>query len=279
MSSHEDFDLEKQAVRAYSPNEQDSNDNNTFDGRTQISRIEHSIHDDGREVLLIGDTKVYKDEFVRAFGGTLNPGISVPTKISKEFAVAGPLGLSAFALTTFVLSLINAQAMGVDIPNVVASVAFFYGGVVQLLAGMWEFPAGNTFAACAFSSYGGFWISYGALITDAFGISAAYEAENATGQLSDAIGFYLLGWAIFTFMLWLCTIRSTWAFTSLFFFLFVTFLLLAVGQFTGEVGCTRAGGVVGIVVAFISWYNAYAGLATKSNTYITIKPWYLPGAE
>lgn len=272
MSAPE-IDLEK-GVRSHSPNTIGAHTQNT-----EISKIEHEVHEDGREVVVIGGMKVFKDELARAFGGTLNPGVSVPTKISKEMANAGPLGLSAFALTTFVLSLINARAMGVDIPNVVASLAFFYGGAVQVIAGIMEFVSGNTFACAAFCSYGGFWISYAALITDAFGIGAAYEAKDATVQLSDAIGFFLTGWTIFTFMLWLCTIRSTWAFTLLFFFLWITFLLLACGEYSGSVGATRAGGVIGVIVAFIAWYNAYAGLANKENTYLTITPFYLPGSS
>lgn len=270
MSSGNEIDIEKQAERTYSHTNDDTLRAN------DVARVEPGIHHDGRETILIGNTKVYKDELVRAFGGTAQPGLAAPA--THKFANAAPLGLSAFALTTFVLSMFNARAMGIEVPNVVASLAFFYGGAVQVLAGMWEFASENTFAACAFSSYGGFWISYAALITDAFGISAAYQKEGAEDQMASAIGFFLLGWTIFTILLWMCTIRSTWAFSSLFFFLWITFLLLSIGEFTGSVGATRAGGVIGVIVAFIAWYNAYAGLATKENTYVTIRPVYLPGS-
>jgi succinate-acetate transporter protein len=68
-----------------------------------------------------------------------------------------------FGATTFVLSMFNVSARGVTTPNVVLGMALFYGGLVQLLAGMWEFAAGNTFGATAFSSYGGFWLSFACL--------------------------------------------------------------------------------------------------------------------
>ena len=72
-----------------------------------------------------------------------------------------PLGLCAFALSTFVLSLFNAQAMGIKIPNIAVSLALFYGGLAQFLAGCWEFVTGNTFGMTALTSYGAFWLSLG----------------------------------------------------------------------------------------------------------------------
>lgn len=80
-----------------------------------------------------------------AFGGEFQPGLYKPTT-ERKFANPAPLGLSAFALTTFVLSLINLQTKGVSKPNVVVAIAFGYGGLVQLLAGMWyvtQHPSGQ----------------------------------------------------------------------------------------------------------------------------------------
>jgi hypothetical protein len=71
-----------------------------------------------------------------AFGGEFQPGLYKPTT-QRKFANPAPLGLSAFALTTFVLSLINIGVRKVDEPNIVVGLAFGYGGLVQLLAGMW----------------------------------------------------------------------------------------------------------------------------------------------
>ena len=78
----------------------------------------------------------------------------------------------------------------VTTPNVVVGLAFGYGGFVQLLAGMWEFACGNTFGATAFSSYGGFWISYGFLISPFMQIGSSYATK---AEFNTAIGFYLLG--------------------------------------------------------------------------------------
>lgn len=208
-----------------------------------------------------------------AFGGTLNPGWShVP---SRKLGNPSPLGLSGFALTTFILSLVNAQARGITNSSIVMSSAFFYGGVVQLFAGILEFFLENTFSGVALSSYGGFWLSYAGLISPSFSILDAYTTQE---DLNSAIGFFLTGWTIFTFILLLITLKSTLALFSLFFFLEITFILLTAGAFAANDNCTRAGGVFGIITSFIAWYNAYAGIANKDNSYITVKPLYMPGA-
>src|ERR1035438_7703913 len=108
-----------------------------------------------------------------------------------------PLGLSAFALTTFVLSAANAQWY--TGAAVVISLALFYGGLTQLLAGMWEFRLGNTFGGTAFSSYGAFWLSVGVALWFKL-------IPNDT-----AFGFFLLGWTIFTAIMFVGTLRSNLA--------------------------------------------------------------------
>lgn len=226
---------------------------------------------DADEFVTIGKTRYYKHELMQAFGGTLNPGLA-PYPV-RQIGNPSPLGLCGFALTTFVLSMANAQAMGIKIPNAVVGLACFYGGVAQFAAGIWEGVVGNTFAFCALTSYGAFWLSYAAIQIPAFGIKAAYEG---TDQLHNAVAFFLLGWTIFTFMLTLVTIKSTVAFCSLFLFLTITFILLTAGDFTGKVNVTRAGGVFGVITAFIAFYNAFAGTANPQNSYFSAHAIKLP---
>ncbi|KHC79408.1 hypothetical protein MGS_02539 [Candida albicans P78042] len=238
-----------------------------------IKKVE--IAGEGGEFVIINRHKYYRHDLMAAFGGTLNPGASPWPKININPA---PLGLCGFAMTTFVLSLYNAQAMGIKVPNVVVSLACFYGGAAQFFAGCFEFVTGNTFGMTALTSYGAFWLSYSAILVDSFGIVAAYEAsEETASQLPNAIGFFLLAWGIFTFMLWLNTLKSTVTFSSLFFLLFVTFLLLAGGEFSGKVGVTRAGGVFGVITAIVAWWNALAGTATPTNSYFQPVSIPLPG--
>jgi succinate-acetate transporter protein len=222
-----------------------------------------------------------------AFGGQFQPGLYRAPK--SNFANPAPLGLSAFALTTFVLSLINLHTRNVTEPNIVVAAAFAYGGLVQLLAGMWEMAVGNTFGATALSSYGGFWISFAIVLTPGgFGIAEALGGASSA-EYHHSFGLFLMGWFIFTFLLLLCTLRSTVAFCSLFFTLDMAFLLLGIGYLhlnpdnSTNAGCIRAGGVFGLLSAFIAWYNAFAGMADSSNSFFVVPvvhfPWSDKGRE
>lgn len=186
----------------------------------------------------------------------------------RKFANPSPLGLMSFAATTFILSMFNVQARGVTTPNVVLGMALGYGGLCQLLAGMWEFASGNTFAATAFSSYGGFWLSFATLYIPQLEVVAAY-GDN-TSELESALGIYLAAWFIVTFIFLVASLRSSVALTALFFCLDITFLLLFVGFFTAKAAVTKAGGAMGLLTAAIAFYVALAGLLTKDTSYFTI---------
>jgi len=176
-----------------------------------------------------------------------------------------PLGLSAFALTTFVLSMSNAGWIFPSIGAggaVVVGLALFYGGIGQLIAGIQEFRAGNTFGATAFCSYGGFWMALGFVLLPPTGIAAALVA---TRTLAPGLAVFLLGWTIFTFLLLLATLRLNGALVAVFLLLTATFLLLTIGWWvtaSGSNGSTwiQWGGIVGIVTAAAAWYTALAGI-------------------
>ncbi|KAI9810046.1 MAG: hypothetical protein M1827_006744 [Pycnora praestabilis] len=220
-----------------------------------------------------------------AFGGEFQPGLYRPVK-DRKFANPAPLGLSAFALTTFVLSLINMNTRGVPAPNIVVGIAFGYGGLVQLLAGMWEMAVGNTFGATALSSYGGFWLSFAIILTPGgFDIEAQIEAAGGATAFLNSFGFFLMGWFIFTTILLLCTLRSTVAFFCLFFTLDLTFLLLGIGYLHPNAAgapnppIIKAGGFFGLLAAFLAWYNALAGIADDGNSFIVFPVVHFPWSQ
>ena len=194
--------------------------------------------------------------------------------LSQQFptiANPAPLGLCAFALTTFVLSMFNTGAivsLRATSHGVVMGLALFYGGLCQLLAGMWEFKTGNTFGALAFSSYGGFWMSFAALFIGAFDFLKGYTDVT---DLHNCLGIYLLAWCIFSGLMTIAAHRTTVVLFTLFFTVFMTFLLLSIAQFRmGDLYVQRAGGIWGIIAAIIAWYAAYAGLLTKKNSLFTL---------
>lgn len=221
-----------------------------------------------------------------AFGGSFQPGLYKEQK--RGFANPAPLGLSAFALTTFVLSLINLGTRDITGPNLVVAAAYGYGGLVQLCAGMWEMAVGNTFGATALSSYGGFWISFAIILTPGgFSIVSALSADGDASAFHDSFGLFLMGWFIFTTLLLICTLRSTLAFFLLFFTLDIAFMLLGIGYLNHgpapkaalNEGCIKAGGVFGLFAAFLAWYNALAGIADSSNSFFVIPVLHFPWSD
>jgi succinate-acetate transporter protein len=210
-----------------------------------------------------------------AHGGEFQPGAHEPIAAQKKIANPAPLGLGAFALTTFVLSLINLKARDVTEPNIVVALAYGYGGLVQLLAGMWEMAIGNTFGATALSSYGGFWLSFAIVLTPGFDIVASYtNTKTGVSNFDDAFALYLWAWFIFTTLCMLLTLRSTVAFASLFIVLDAAFMCLALSKslttVTVAANFQKAGGVFGICAALLAWYNMFAGELHLRTFHISI---------
>jgi succinate-acetate transporter protein len=219
-----------------------------------------------------------------AFGGEFQPGLYRSVE-ARKFANPAPLGLSAFALTTFLLSCINMGARDITEPSFVIAAAFGYGGLVQLLAGMWEMAVGNTFGATALSSYGGFWIAIGIILTPGgFQILSTLEAgdSGSPDMFYNSFGIFLMGWFIFTTILLLCTLKSTVAFFTLFLWLDLAFLLLGIGYLQRNSAdapnppVIKAGGFFGLLAAFTAWYNALAGIADTSNSFFIIPVLHFP---
>ncbi|HLH63386.1 MAG TPA: acetate uptake transporter [Ktedonobacteraceae bacterium] len=198
-----------------------------------------------------------------------------------------PLGLSAFALTTFVLSATNAQFLfkgtTIDTGAIALGLAAFYGGLVQLVAGIQEFRNNNTFGATAFCSYGGFWLAVAFTLAPLFGGKSLVVLTGATSSadISAGVGIFLLGWTIFTGLMFLGTLRSNLALIAVFFFLFLTFLALTIGWLsglptagTGALTWVNIGGWLGIITALVAWYTALAGIlaSTKSAFQLPVFP-------
>jgi succinate-acetate transporter protein len=179
----------------------------------------------------------------------------------------GPLGLGAFALTTFVLSMFNAGLVSKAGEPVVLGLALAYGGIAQVLAGMWEFRTGNTFGAVAFTSFGAFWLSFWALVT-------FFAGEIPAEHAGAAIGLYLIAWGIFTTYMFVASLRTTAAIAVVFVLLAVTFFLLGIGEAGEHEGITEVGGWFGIATAAAAWYASFAAVtnSTFGRTVLPVHP-------
>lgn len=190
-----------------------------------------------------------------------------PIPPGSHIADPAPLGLAAFALTTFVLSMFNANILDSTGEGVVLGLALAYGGIGQFAAGIWEFAKGNTFGATAFCSYGAFWLSFWYLVGHT-------DLTDATpNDAGNAIGVYLLAWGIFTLYMTVAASRVSGAVLAVFALLTLTFFLLAIGEIGGSDGWTRIGGYVGLLTAAAAWYASFAGV-----TNFTFKRTVLPTA-
>jgi succinate-acetate transporter protein len=155
----------------------------------------------------------------------------------------GPLGLAAFATTTFALSMVNANLVSATALPIVAVIALAFGGIAQLVAGIWEFRTGNTFGAVVFTAYGTFWISFFFVV-----------------QLA------VWSFTIFTVFVFIASLRTTGAVALTVLLLLITFILLAIGNsaLAGTANATngtiKLGGYLGIITALLAWYTSMAGL-------------------
>lgn len=178
-----------------------------------------------------------------------------PSQTSAVAPERGPdpaaLGLAGFALSTFVLSVINAGIVADSAAPVVLGLALAYGGLAQLLAGMWEFRNGNTFGAAAFSSYGAFWLSFWALET-------FFARLIPPSELNSALGLFLIGWGIWTTILWIPSFRVSVGINLVLLLLAATYYVLGIAKANNSTGLTHLGGAIGIATAIVAWYVALA---------------------
>lgn len=171
-----------------------------------------------------------------------------------KLANPAPLGLTGFALTTWLLSMVNAGWFpAASVPLVLAS-AFAFGGTAQFAAGLMEMPRGNTFGFVAFCAYGAFWWSF-----------ALFVVFFATTVPHVFVGWWLLLWGVFTFMMWIGSLALNRAVQLIFLALWITFVLLGLGDMFGMLILSRIGGYTGLATAVFAFYLAAADVINETH--------------
>ena len=185
----------------------------------------------------------------------LSTRASLPAPASAPAAIAspGPLGLLAIALTTFLLSIINAGLVSPALQPVVFGELFAFGGIVLILCGMWAFRVGHIFGATAFTGYGAFFLSFWALFQ-------FYITQIPPAQVGKAIGLYLLAWAMFTLVIFIASFKTNRVTNVVMGLLLVMLVVSGIGKTGGSVALVHCGGYVGLVVALGTAYIACAEL-------------------
>jgi succinate-acetate transporter protein len=175
---------------------------------------------------------------------------------SSELAHVGALGLGGFALSTFVLNVVNAGLVDGATLGIVMPVAMFYGGIAQFAAGMWDVRRGDTFGATCFSSFGAFWMGLAAFFfLRLAGVQAFVDVPPA------GIAVVLVAWGVFTGYATVASLKLPRAITWIFITLTILFFLLAVGEFVPIVHTIA--GYEGIVCALIAWYASAGTLINR----------------
>jgi uncharacterized protein len=181
--------------------------------------------------------------------------LSTPTKdalaATSKVANPAPLGLAAFGLTTVALSTINAGLLPGEAASAVVPLAFSFGGLAQIIAGLMEYRNGNTFGMVAFTSYGAFWWWY-AFVNWTVG-AGWIKMPDLRG-----VGVVVLMWGVFTFYMWIPTFRTNFTLWSIFLLLWITFFLLAAGDLGLGSGWHTAGGWFGLITGLDALYLSFA---------------------
>ncbi len=172
-----------------------------------------------------------------------------------------PLGLAGFGLTTIVLSAINAGWLSSGDVSVVVPLAFAYGGIGQIIAGLLEYRNGNTFGTVAFTSYGLFWWWF-----------AFLQWTTGAGWIKPPDGFgvgvALAMWGLFTLYMWIATFRSNLGLWTVFLLLWITFFLLAAGSM--GMGTSSIGGIVGVLTGLAALYVSFAEVTNAAFGHIVL---------
>ena len=170
---------------------------------------------------------------------------------SGPLADPGAWAVIAFATTSFMLGLYNTHLIGQGSLPIVFPVAFFFGGLIQILVALLEIGRGNVFGAVVFGSYGPFWVIFGA-------IQVWFAKMSTASSVGAGVALFLAMWAVLTFFFLIASLRTDWVLVAIFALIFIGLVLLAIGFQSGTLSWIKAGGWVTIAFAVLAWYHAAA---------------------
>jgi hypothetical protein len=187
--------------------------------------------------------------------------LRTPEQPAPTVGDPAPLGLAGFAFTTALLMLVKTQILPEGDTVLVLSMALAFGGLAQFVAGMWAFRRGNTFAGTAFTAFGAFWLSFYLLVVVFIPLVPKTAGAH---DVSNFVGWYELLWGVFTAYMFIASLAGARAVQVVFALLAITFVVLAIGDFTTTTGITQVGGYIGFATALAAIYASFADV-TNAN--------------
>jgi len=194
--------------------------------------------------------------------------VAEPAVPASGWGNSAPLGLAGFAVTTFMLSMINAKLVNIGVEPVVFGVALMFGGIAQLIAGTIQFRLGSTFNGVLFSSFGAFWLSL-------YAIAEFFLKDVPAAQVGHALGLFLYAFGIFAAWLWLASFRTNVGVVVSLGLLAATLFVLGAGNYSGNGLTIEWGGYMGLAVAFLAAYLSCAELCEASYKRSVLPVWPL----
>lgn len=181
---------------------------------------------------------------------SVHPTPSAPsTPPASGLADPGAWAVTAFATTSFMLGIYNANLLSAGGALIVVPVALFFGGLIQILVGVLEVVRGNVFGAVVFGTYGPFWVIYGVIVQ-------FYAKDVPAADLGSALSLFLAMFAVLTFYFFIASLRTDAVLVAVFALIFAGLVLLSIGEGTGNTTATHAGGWVTLAFAVLAWYHA-----------------------
>lgn len=196
------------------------------------------------------------------------PAAPPPAATAVAWGNSAPLALAAFALTTFMLSMVNAGLVNAAVEPVVFGVALMFGGLTQLIAGVIQFRTGNTFGGVLFSTFGAFWLSL-------FAIVQFFLKDVPAAQIGHALGLFLYAFGIFTVWMFAASFRSNVVVVVALAGLAATFFVLGAGNYAGSTGLVHTGGYLGLIVAALAAYLSAAEVCEATYKHSVLPVWPL----
>lgn len=191
-----------------------------------------------------------------------------PPSTTLDWGNSAPLALLAFAVTTFMLSMVNADAISKGVEPVVFGVALMFGGLTQLIAGLIQLRTGNTFAGVLFAGFGAFWMSL-------FAIVQWFLADVPKLQVGHSLGLFLYAFGIFVVVMLAASLRTNAIVVLALGILVFAFFFLAAGNYGADTTLIHWGGYTGLAAAACAFYIALAELCEFSYGRTVLPVWPL----
>jgi succinate-acetate transporter protein len=175
----------------------------------------------------------------------------------KEYGNAGPMGLTAFAATAFMLGVFNAGLLHKTGMPIVLDMALLYGGLLQIICAVLEIVGGNTFVATVFGTYGSLWVTYGA-----FGLW--FEPMIPKVDIPSAVALFLAMFAVATLYFFVASFKTTWMHVIIFGLVLIALVLLVLGAALGIESLDLTAGWLTIIFSVLTWYLAASQLIAST---------------